>query len=65
MKINQRNAYFVEDFQVFGERYGIDHRFQLKEAQVSGSPVLQGNVEEMMLVRHFADPFRRTCITAP
>ncbi|WP_193126766.1 helix-turn-helix domain-containing protein [Enterobacter hormaechei] len=45
-----KRIFFVEDFQVFGERYGIDYRFpQLKEAQVSGSPVLQGNVEEMML----------------
>ena len=45
-----KRIFFVEDFQIFGERYGIDYRFpQLKDAQASGSPVLQGNVEEMTL----------------
>jgi len=45
-----KRIFFVEDFQIFGERYGIDYRFpQLKDEQVSGSPVLQGNVEEMTL----------------
>ncbi|HHU0623830.1 TPA: helix-turn-helix transcriptional regulator [Enterobacter bugandensis] len=45
-----KRIFFVEDFQVFGERYGIDYRFPLlKGEQISGSPVLQGNVEEMTL----------------
>ncbi|PNF12456.1 AraC family transcriptional regulator [Enterobacter cancerogenus] len=45
-----KRIFFVEDFQLFGERYGIDYRFpQLNNAHNSGSPVLQGNVEEMTL----------------
>lgn len=45
-----KRLFFVEDFQLFGERYGIDYRFpQLKEAAATGSPVLHGDVEEMML----------------
>ena len=45
-----KRLFFVEDFQIFGERYGIDYRFPLLQGeQVSGSPVLQGNVEEMTL----------------
>ncbi|MBE4963615.1 AraC family transcriptional regulator [Enterobacter cloacae complex sp. P24RS] len=45
-----KRLFFVEDFQIFGERYGIDYRFPLlKGEQVSGSPVLQGNVEEITL----------------
>lgn len=45
-----KRIFFVEDFQLFGERYGIDYRFpQLNNAYNSGSPVLQGNVEEMTL----------------
>lgn len=45
-----KRLFFVEDFQIFGERYGIDYRFpQLKDAQVNNRAVLQGNVEEMTL----------------
>jgi len=45
-----KRLFFVEDFQLFGERYGIDYRFpQLKDAVATRSPVLQGDVEEMTL----------------
>ncbi|WP_333901825.1 AraC family transcriptional regulator [Enterobacter wuhouensis] len=45
-----RRLFCVEDFIGFGERYGIDYRFpQLVDAQAIGSPVLHGDVEEMML----------------
>lgn len=44
-----KRLYLVADFQVFGERYGIDYHFpQLKETQAT-SPVLRGDVEEMTL----------------
>ena len=47
---SEKRVFYVEDFQVFGERYGIDYRFpQLGDAQAIGSPVLQGDVEEMTL----------------
>lgn len=49
-KTSAKRIYLVEDFQVFGERYGIDYRFpQLTDPTAIGSPVLQGDVEEMML----------------
>lgn len=45
-----KRIYFVEDFHGFGERYGIEYRFpQLQDARASASPVLHGDVEEMML----------------
>ncbi|MGY5366198.1 helix-turn-helix transcriptional regulator [Enterobacter oligotrophicus] len=45
-----KRVFFVEDFHVFGERYGIDYRFpQLKDNAATGSPVLHGDVEEMTL----------------
>ena len=47
---SEKRVFYVEDFQVFGERYGIDYRFPLLgDAQAIGSPVLQGDVEEMAL----------------
>ncbi|MEG1210045.1 MAG: AraC family transcriptional regulator [Leclercia sp.] len=45
-----KKTFSVADFQVFGERYGIDYRFpQLDEGCARNSLVLQGDVEEMTL----------------
>lgn len=45
-----KKTFFVADFKVFGERYGIDYRFPLlKDACATTSPVLHGDVEEMTL----------------
>lgn len=43
-------TFSVADFNVFGERYGIDYHFPLlTDVSASASPVLHGNVEEMIL----------------
>lgn len=45
-----KKTFFVADFKVFGERYGIDYRFPLlTDACATTSPVLHGDVEEMTL----------------
>ncbi|MBD5702515.1 AraC family transcriptional regulator, partial [Citrobacter freundii] len=45
-------TFSVSEFMDFGERYGIDYRFPLLAQRPdlpSGSPVLQGEIEEMTL----------------
>lgn len=45
-----KKTFSVADFKVFGERYGIDYRFPLlTDTCASSSPVLHGDVEEMIL----------------
>jgi len=45
-----KKTFSVADFKVFGERYGIDYRFPLlNDTCASSSPVLHGDVEEMIL----------------
>jgi len=44
-----KKTFSVADFKVFGERYGIDYRFPLLNDACASSPVLHGDVEEMVL----------------
>ena len=45
-----KKFFSVEDFQLFGERYGIDYHFpRLTDDANHSSPVLHGDVEEMTL----------------
>jgi len=45
-----KKTFSVADFKVFGERYGIDYRFPLlTDTSANTSPVLHGDVEEMIL----------------
>ena len=56
-----KKTFSVADFKVFGERYGIDYRFPLlTDTSANTSPVLHGDVEEMILPSGISlTPFRR------